>query len=222
MDLNELKRTIQSEYANSLKLMSFLEGGNDFIDPNKDIEKWRREVFDLSTCGPYGLKIWSRIVAAPRILLVEDSDYFGFQGQDLPGFDQSPFFGDRPTSSAVEVQGEALRRLIYYKAYVNNINTTLPEIDKALWLLLGEGRPLDFDIYTQEHHGGPMTMRIVIRGTLSPFDRALLRTYGYLLRPAAVGFGIYEIPYQLFGFYGSEFLPFDNAPFWAPMVGEIK
>lgn len=214
-------QTILSQYANSHRLIGLLNQFNQLVDPRKDIKTFYDEVFNLDTCGEYGLKVWGRIVAAPRMIEVVEGDYFGFYGSELYPFDQAPFFNGYYTSSMVTMSGEQYRRLIYFKAYVNIIQTTIPEIQKALWMLFGDNRaPMD-DIYVQEHTEGVMTMRVVFRFTLSPFERALLRTYGYLLRPGGVGFKVYEIPRDVFGFFGSDLLPFDQGVFWNGSIGEL-
>lgn len=217
----EFKRTILSQYSNSVKMLTYLDGLNGDIDPEVDISKFYDEVFNLDTCGSYGLKVWGRIVAAPRTIDVEETDYFGFVGSNLQSFDNAPFYGEHASTQTVTIGDEMYRRLIYYKAYVNIIQTTLPEIDKALWMLFGQNRLSKEDIYTQEHTEGVMTMRIVFRFILTPMERALLRTYGYLLRPGGVGIKIYEIPYDVFGFQGSDLLPFDQGTFWSESIKDL-
>ena len=221
MRQKEFEKTILSQYANSIKMLTYLDGQNKDIDPRMDIENFEREVFNLDTCGSYGLKVWGRIVAAPRTIEVEETDYFGFWGSDLQPFNNAPFFGERAASQVVTIGEEMYRRLIYYKAYVNIMQTTLPEIDKALWMLFGQSRGAKDDIYTQEHTEGVMTMRIIFRFILTPMERALLRTYGYLLRPGGVGIKIYEIPYDVFGFQGSDLLPFDQGTFWSESIKDL-
>ena len=222
MQLEEFKKTILSQYSNAFKMIYLLERFNDAIDPEKDLKRFYDDVFNLDTCGAYGLKVWGRIVAAPQTIDVEETDYLGFDGQELSPFDNAPFYGEQPAMQTVTIGNELYRRLIYFKAYVNIMQTTLPEIDKALWMLFGDSRGPKDDIYTQEHIEGVMTMRIIFRFSLSAIERAILRTYGYLLRPGGVGLKLYEIPYNIFGFQGSDLLPFDQGTFWSTLIGDLN
>lgn len=221
MKQTEFEKTILAQYANSSRMLQILGRFNNAVDPLMDIDNFYTEVFDLDTCGTYGLDVWGVIVAAPRTIAVDDTDYFGFKDSELFPFDQAPFFNTAPTTHNVELGNRAYRRLIYYKAMVNIMSTTLPNINAALWRLF-EGAAGEDDIYVQEHTQGVMTMRIIFRFSLTPLDRAILRTYGYLLRPAGVGLKIYEIPKEVFGFQGSDLHPFDQAPFWSTLINDMR
>lgn len=222
MKQEEFEKTILSQYSNSVKMLYLLDRLNNAVDPEVDIQRFYDEVFNLDTCGTYGLKVWGRIVAAPPTIDVDETDYLGFDGQDLHPFDNAPFYGERPATTTVVLGNELYRRLIYFKAYVNIMQTTLPEIDKALWMLFGQNLEAGADIYTQEHVEGVMTMRIIFRFTLTEMERAILRTYGYLLRPGGVGLKVYEIPYDVFGFAGSDLRPFDQGTFWTTLIGDLN
>ncbi len=219
---HDFERTILSQYSNSGKLISLLQKFNDQVDPRMDIEKFYQEVFNLDTCGEYGLDVWGRIVAAPRTIEIETTDYFGFDGQELLPFDQAPFYENEPITETVILRGDAYRKLIYFKAYCNIIHTTLPNIDKALWMLFGDNRAPNEDMYAQEYNEGVMTMRFIFRFALSPLERGILRKYGGLLRPAGVWLKVYEIPYDVFGFDDSDLQPFDQGTFWNGSIGEVN
>lgn len=219
MRKEEFKKTILSQYANSVRMLYLLDRLNNAIDPEIDISNFYRDVFNLDTCGTYGLNVWGRIVAAPRVIRVLSDDFFGFTGSELQPFDNAPFFYGAGSYQGYYLGNEVYRRLIYFKAMVNIMKTDLPSIDYALWKLFeyrAEG-----DIYAQELTEGVMTMRIIFRFYMTPTERAILRTYGYLLRPGGVGIKLYEIPYETFGFLGSELLPFDQGAFWSGSVGML-
>lgn len=208
MEHDEFLKTILSQYANSAKLVAILEGANIRIDPKADIDEFFVREHDLDTCGTHGLDVWGIIVGAPRSVEVKADDYLGYLGSRLQPFNQAPFFNGRRASEIYRLENEAYRQLIYFKAMANIINTTLPEIDRALWRFF-EIRGQRGDVYSQET--GVMTMRVVFRFELTPVERAIFRTYGGLLRPAGVGIDFLEIPENTFGFLGSDLRPFNEG-----------
>lgn len=212
MNLKEFQRTVLAQYANSTRLKKILEQFNICVDPKLDIDKFFLNVFDLDTCNDYGLKIWARIVAAPRTVKVFNVDFFGFQGTELKPFNEGVFYSGKRTSDAYTMGSEAWRQMIYFKAMVNIMNTTLPEINSILWKFFDIMGNTDGDVYAQEL--SPMHMRIVFRFLLTPIERAIFRTYGTLIRPAGVGMEFYEILYDVFGFQGSDLRPFNQGQFF--------
>lgn len=211
MDTKEFQKTILAQYANSTILLKLLESMNITIDPMADIDKIFLHELDLDTCGTHGLDVWGIIVAAPRVIYLESDEYFGYKGSLLQPFNSAPFYYGDTKYNTHTLSNEAYRKLIYFKAACNIVHTTLPRIAELLRMIFSHktGR---WDVYVLET--GVMTMRVVLRMTLSPVERAILRTYGPLLRPGGVGIEFRELPYELFGYDGQKLQPFNTAPFY--------
>lgn len=211
MKTSDFQRTILVQYANAETLLEILGAMNCTIDPEIDInEQFAREI-DLDTCGTHGLDVWGIIVAAPRTIAVESTDYFGFRDSTLQPFDQAPFCNGKRVSEIYRLENTAYRRLIYFKAMINIMSTTLPNIDAILRMYF-RGKEGRWDVYSQEI--GLMKMRVVFRFMLTPVERAIFRTYGNMMRPGGVGIEFREIPYETFGFLGSDLLPFNVGTFY--------
>ena len=214
MEKNEFERTILSQYSNSPRLISLLEGFNNRVDPRKDIDKFYNEVFNLDTCGTYGLDVWGVIVAAPRTVFIDSTDFFGYEDTTFEPFNVAPFYSGVMTPNTYRMEDEAYRRMIYFKAMVNIMNTSLPSMNRILYEFFQRmGRPETTDVYAQRT--GVMEMRVVFRFSLTPIEKAIFRTYGTLIRPGGVGINYYEIPLETFGFQGSELRPFNQGIFFS-------
>lgn len=212
MILEEFERTILVQYANANRLLYLLRGMNNTIDPRVDIDNIFREELDLDTCGTHGLDVWGIIVAAPRTVIIDDEDYFGYQGTGFMPFNNDRFYTGKLRGTVYRLENEAYRRMIYFKAMANIMKTTIPNINTALKAFFAD-RPENEIAYVQQTD--VMHMRIVFGFNLTPVERAIFRTYGYLLRSAGVGIRFIEIPFDTFGFMGSELQPFNQGTFYA-------
>lgn len=212
MNSLEFGRTILSQYSNSTRLLALLREYNIQVDPTKDILKWFNEVYNLDTCGTYGLDVWGTIVAAPRNVLVNEQDYFGFIYTGYHPFNQAPFWSGSKTSNYYRLTDSAYRQMIYFKAMVNIMNTAIPDINKVLYEFFQRVRPgSSVDVYAKRV--GIMRMNIIFRFNLTPVERAIFRTYGGGIYPGGVGVDLWEIPYETFGFFGSTLYPFNQGVF---------
>ena len=102
---------------------------------------------------------------------------------------------------------EFFRFLIFYRAVVNVSNGTSETINRLLTKLIG--LPVFFPDYQD------MTIRIRIVGEPTSVQVAILKNYGLLNRPAGVLVNVEAVaPNELvFGFFGSELLPFNQGVF---------
>lgn len=199
MITQEFQKTILSQYSNSTNMLAILERFNIAVDPSADIEKFFVEVFDLDTCGEYGLKVWGTIVAAPRGVRVVRPNYFGFRRTGFQPFNQKPFFNGQRNAEEIQLDTELYRALIYFKAAANIMNTTIPEINRLLWQYF-DIRGIQGECWAEEV--GTMKIRVLFRFNIPYVDRAIFRTYGHLLRPGGVKFVYNAIWGKTFGFNG--------------------
>ena len=202
---------VQSQYAASPRIIALLVKKAALLDPGKDLMLWYDGIFNPRSAQGVGLDIWGRIVGIGRKLWVENTEFFGYAGQNLQPFDQAPFWIKSLASGQVDLSDEAFRFLIFYKAMANIGESTMAAVNSMLSALFeadhGPGA-----CYVLET--APMEIRAVFTFYLSGFELALLRQYGLLDRPAGVGFGWYQHdPQELFGFSGQELQNFDNGVF---------
>ncbi len=102
---------------------------------------------------------------------------------------------------------EFFRFLIFYRAVVNVSNGTAETINRLLTKLIG------LPVFVSDYQN--MSIRIRIVGEPTSVQIAILRNYGLLNRPAGVLANIESVaPNELvFGFFGSNLLPFNQGVF---------
>lgn len=207
IDFEELGyKTIQSQYSSSLHIMGIVEAFRQKIDPTADIADFFIKYFDPRTARGIGLDIWGIIVGIGREIEVDENDFFGFYGQNLTPFDNSPYFYEGATQ-IYKLADEAYRELIFLKAYANISDATMPSIKYVLNALLPNGA-----IAIEAEH---MKLRIIFLSyEVQPYSMAIFRKYGLLNLGAGVGWEFYIIdPAETFGFDGSLMQPFDQGIF---------
>jgi hypothetical protein len=111
----ELQKTILSQYSNAPRLREMFELANEGIDPSKGISDFFVNVFDLDTCGQYGLDVWADIVQAPKTLEIFPASYFGFKATGFhpfranhPGLVNDNYFEFDPVSETIKIRKNIL------------------------------------------------------------------------------------------------------------------
>lgn len=214
IDFRELAlETVQSQYGASPHIRGLIAAFAKEIDPNGDINLFVDKIFNLETAEGVGLDIWGRIVAIPRKILVpNNTDYFGFEGSQLQPFNQAPFYYEDKASMYYTLTDDAYRQLIYYKAMSNISDSTAASQNRLLSLLFGNR--VDVLDLTGIIPDGVMKIRVVFHFYLTDFEQALLNNYGLLNRGAGVGWEWYQLPEEsVFGFDGSGLQPFNQGNF---------
>lgn len=202
---------VQSQYAASPRIIALLVKKAALLDPGKDLMLWHDSIFNPKSAQGVGLDIWGRIVGIGRKLWMENTEFFGFHGQNLEGFDQAPFWIQSLASGQVDLTDEAYRFLIFYKAAANIGRGDMQSINSLLNSLF-EAERGHGSCYVLET--GPMHVMAVFRFYLTAYEQALLEQYGLLDKPAGVGFTWYQHdPDELFGFAGQELQNFDHGVF---------
>ena len=198
------EKTIQSQYGTSPHIMGLAEKFAKEIDPNPDIEDFYKLIFDPRTARGIGLDIWGIIVGVDRLVEVSSEDFFGFYGQNLTPFDNSPFFYEGATN-IYKLADEAFRELIFLKAWANISDATMPNIKYVLNQLIPNGA-----IAIEAEH---MKLRVIFLSyEVQPYTMAIFKKYGLLNLGAGVGWEYYIInPDETFGFDGSGMQPFDQG-----------
>lgn len=204
--------TIQSQYGASPHIRGIVEAFASAIDPNADINLFYKKVFDLDTAEGVGLDVWGLIVGVPRIMRIELSDYFGFNGSYLQPFGQAPFYESDHLGNCYTLSDTAYRRLIYYKALSNISESTAESQNRLLANLFADEVAAGHKLYITPV--GVMKIRATFEFLLDSVDYAMFRAYGLLNRGAGVGWEFYQIqPAETFGFDGSGLQPFNQGVF---------
>lgn len=207
--MQNVDQTILAQYANSPTLVSLIESMNDAIDPSADIDNFYHDIFDISTCGDYGLDCWGKIVGVSRLLQVSTAgSFFGFRGSDGVPFGQAPFDGRENNTSTYRLPTESYRKLILVKAIANITDCTISSLNKLVsYLFVDRGRCYVINL-------GGMEMLYRFEFLLTPVDKSILANSGAIPRPAGVLCRFDEIiEASTFGFRGSDGQPFNQGVF---------
>lgn len=215
--MEDIYKTVISQYSNSPSLTRLIENIDEWIDPTIDFELFIRLVWDLRTAEGIGLDIWGRIVDVSRILpVLTPGDNFGYFSEgvtDFQPFGQAPFLRGGTLTRNYELTDPAYRQLIYTKAAFNLAATSSQAINAILNILFaGRGR-----VYVNDY--GDMRMRYTFEFYLTPVESAIFRSSGVIPRSSGVLLSaIQSPPGTAFGFYTAaphDFLPFGQAPFFS-------
>ena len=205
--MENVSKTIISQYANSPTLLTIIESANQSIDPSIDVDAFYNLIWNVDTARGYGLDVWGRIVGIDRVLKIPDEpENFGFvEGQDYFPFNEAPFAGGDSVTSNYRLEDEAYRALILIKAAANISSVSYQVLNQLLQkLFAGRGRA-----YVSS--AGLMKMRYTFEFYLTPAEKVILAS-GVLPSPTGVGVEIVEIPQMsTFGFFEAGTL--DASPF---------
>lgn len=213
--MQDILKTVISQYSTAPTLRGIIESLNSAIDTDENLKDLFDLIWNVDTAGERGLEIWARIVAANRQFKLPPEirgDYFGFIGSQLFPFNDQPFYnGQEPVSETYTLYGEAFRWAILVKALTNISASDAPSINRIL-LNLFEGRG---DCYVLDR--GSMMMLLRVKFELKPYERAIIGSAGYMLRPAGVLLDVLEISKPCFGFceanQGDDWKKWDAYPF---------
>lgn len=199
--MQDLQRTIISQYANSPTLVRLIQNMNEYIDPQTNFDIFYNFVWNVDTAEGFGLDYWGKIVGVSRLLQIPGND--PIVGFDNPSFPDDWFpmsFGrfarEGEVTIAYELPDNAYRVLILTKALANICATTAPALNRLLRNLFpGRGRCYVRDL-------GNMSMQFVFNFALSTVEYAILTQSGALPHPAGVLYSVLVIRQGLFGFQG--------------------
>lgn len=197
--------TLQSQYSaspNIAGLTSLFEA----VLPNADIEIFYKNIFNIDTAKGIGLDIWGRIIGVGREIQVEESEFFGFDGSELSGFDNDAFYYPALTNTFIMPDDAYRQYLLLTKAFANIADSTAPTINYILSQIFKGKSAYVLPISV-------MQIRFVFEFTLTDLERSIFNL-GLLPRGAGVGYEYYEIETDnTFGFDGSGLESFNNGNF---------
>ena len=150
-------------------------------------DNWFRDVFDLRTANDFGLAVWSLILNFPLTADQEGSppDYpaWGF-GEFHRNFERGNFA--TPAGEFAGLDTEQKRLILRLRAFSLFSNGTIPEINRFLVELFGEG------VYVLDNLN--MTIEYIFTVTPDSQVRFVLENFDILPRPSGVSSSIRIIP----------------------------
>lgn len=213
--MENVERTIISQYANSASIVRLVQNMNEYFDPRADFQAFYDFIWNVDTAVDFGLDIWGRIVDVSRLLNIPGDDpIVGFDNASSPGdwvpMSQGRFARENETTTAYQLPDDAYRVLILTKALANIVATTAPAINQLLRNLFpGRGRAYVRDL-------GDMAIEFVFNFALTSIEYAILTQSNVLPHPTGVLYSVTVIPDAFFGFQGySGALPFNSGVFYA-------
>lgn len=202
-----LMRTVLWQYENAPKLKSLVQSEQDWANENvtEFWQNWFRDVFNLKTANDFGLIVWSIILDIPLIINRPRrvGGVFGF-GSNHKNFGNGNF--GRARSRDIEVTTEQARKILLLRWFQLTSRPTVPNINKALEIVFGEGIA-----YVQDSLDmSDLFFMFTERPDYQTID--LLKNRDLLLRPSTVGSAFGVQPRAGFGF-GVHHLNFGNGNF---------
>ena len=203
--------TVQSQYAASPTIRGLVDGVNALIDPRQDLQLFYDKIFNPQTAEGIGLKIWGRIVGLTRTGLNVTAELpFGFfqtnlaeDAQEEVNFNHGPFWSQALSGSGyVDLEDNALRWLIFWKAQANISGATLYELNRLFvdFVQFMHGTTLGDGTFIEDT--GLMELTAYLGYQPSVFEKNVLTQFGLFNKPAGVymNFEPFKIVPPIFGF----------------------
>lgn len=173
--------TIESQYANSPKLLALLESFNESVDPSLLIDDFYAKVWNVDTAEGYGLDIWGRIVVIGRVIKLLTAKRYMWWDEATPsgnswGF--YPWYKDvNNDTTSYSLSDAAFRLLILVKAMANIADGSIPTYNRILMSLFpGRGNAYVVDNLD-------MTIDLTFDFVLEPFEISILEHSGVFPAP---------------------------------------
>lgn len=215
--MENVERTIISQYANSPTITALISNMNEYIDPRVNMQAFYDNVWNIDTAQGFGLDIWGKIVGVSRLLRIPtNTKTFGYKNSSVPAdwapFNQGTFFTGASSGQAFYLPDDVYRTLILVKALANIVATSAPSLNRLLRNLF-PGRGVCYVI-----DNGGMSMTFYFEFELTTAEFAILTQSDVLPHPAGVGYNVVVIPSGVFGFaeQGGTAEPFDQGVFYEP------
>ena len=189
----ELQPYVLTQYSGSPTITQLLSDFRANIDPQADIETFKRNIMYIDSANGYGLDVWGRIVGIGRTL----------------AFDDTP----------ITLNDSIYRKLIMHKAMANITNCSLATLNKSLNTLFGENLfsvrnyIVEAQNGTEKYNSYPMHVRFTASRPLTDTEKMLFVLGVTLNLSAGVGWSLFVIQENIFGFAGSGLLPFNVGTF---------
>ena len=179
--MDNVTQTILSQYRSSTPLVSKIGSLNSAIDPGADIDTFYTGLWDIDTAYGYGLDVLGEIVGCNRnIKIINDGEFFGFNGSSGAGFNQAPFYGVLTAIPTFSLPDSSFRKMIKCKAYCNISDGSINSYNSILMMLFSDYG--DAWVTIPSH----MTMKVNFSFTAPIVELAMLKYGNVFLPPAGV------------------------------------
>lgn len=190
--MQNVEKTILSQYAQSPTMMALISVFNQWIDPSTNIDAFFDDIWNIDTATGIGLDLWGRIVGVGRVLKINTvGGFFGFNeagNVSANPFNSAPFYSGQQINSNFIVSDAGFRTMILAKALANICSGSIPAINQILLLLFpGRGNCYVVD-------GLNMTMQYVFKFQLTPLEAAIVGQSGILPRMTGVSSTVNFLP----------------------------
>lgn len=191
----ELQPYILTQYSGSPTVTQLLSDFRNEIDPQADIETFKRHIMYIDSATGYGLDVWGRIVGISRTVTLDDTP--------------------------ITLNDSIYRKLIMHKAMANITNCSLATLNKALNTLFGENLfsarnyIVEAQNGTEKYNSYPMHVRFTAKRLLTDTEKMLFTLGVTLNLSAGVGWSLTVVQNNVFGFAGSRLMPFNVGTFTA-------
>lgn len=176
---------IQSQYSSSKKMLAVCQGMAARLDNADAIATFYEKIFDPRTAVGKGLDIWAQIVGLQgRGVHVDNTDIFGFYGQELQNFDHAPFYSTATGTGVVDLPDDDLKWLIMAKALANISNDTLDGLNTVLRYILRSMGLAEGAAYVAET--GVMELTMVFTVAVTAAQKNIFEQFGLFNRGAGV------------------------------------
>lgn len=182
-----MRKEIYHQYANSPKMVQFIESSANMISVINDMRNFYQYVFNINSAAGFGLDVWGDILNIPRSLLLE-----------IEGVDTQYTMND-----------EEYRIVLKLAASKYISDAACENIYDALSLIFESYG----NIYVTDLEG--MHIRYSFEFLIPEILYAILKKTGVVPKPAGVDVEIYEMPSRkIFGFNGQNLEGFNNGTFF--------
>lgn len=191
----ELQPYILTQYSGSPTITQLLSDFRSEIDPQADIETFKRNIMYIDSAKGVGLDVWGRIVGIARTVMLD--------------------------AQTITLDDTNYRKLIMHKALANITSCSLATLNKSLNKLFGENLFVARNIIveatsgTEKYNSYPMHVRFTASRTLTDTERVLFVVGVSLNLSAGVGWSLVVTQENIFGFNGSNLLPFNVGTFYS-------
>ena len=182
-----MRKEIYHQYANSQKLVNFIEGLDTSISPIPALKVFYDNTFNINTAKGEGLDIWGNILNIKRSLSLTIDD----------------------VEQQYTLSDDEYRMVLKLACAKNIADATCESIYKSLSFIFSSYG----NIYVSDL--GNMHMRYSFEFLLPNIIYAILKKTGVVPKPAGVDLEILELPSRkIFGFNGQKLENFNNGTFF--------
>lgn len=178
------------QYDNAPNLKSLIESKQEYYNQNNS-EFWQQIITDflnINTATDWGLNLWGQILQVNRIYILN--------------------------GKTLTLSTDLYRRLILGKLQLIHSNGTVPEINQYINSIFSNHKT---DTTIAGFVKDELDMSVVYVLNFEPTEEELALIYDrdFFPTPAGVEIKVYLLDQKkIFGFYGTGFQPWGQAPFW--------